>query len=115
MLALCLAMVEPEEQEAFTAFFDRHYKPVLYKACKILKNRENAEDVTQEIFLYAADHFEKFHGRKDAEIRRYLMECTESRLICCAGGTARRRKQTREKWRAPPRTTLSRLCSGRIP
>ena len=70
MLALCLAMVEPEEQEAFTAFFDRHYKPVLYKACKILKNRENAEDVTQEIFLYAADHFEKFHGRKDAEIRR---------------------------------------------
>ena len=81
MLALCLAMVEPEEQEAFTAFFDRHYKPVLYKACKILKNRENAEDVTQEIFLYAADHFEKFHGRKDAEIRRYLMECTESRAV----------------------------------
>ena len=81
MLALCLAMVEPEEQEAFTAFFDRHYKPVLYKACKILKNRESAEDVTQEIFLYAADHFEKFRGRKDAEIRRYLMECTESRAV----------------------------------
>lgn len=81
MLALCLAMVEPEEQEAFTAFFDRHYKLVLYKARKILKNRESAEDVTQEIFLYAADHFEKFRGRKDAEIRRYLMECTESRAI----------------------------------
>ncbi len=34
MLALCLAMVEPEEQEAFTAFFDRHYKPVLIRPAR---------------------------------------------------------------------------------
>ena len=64
MLALCLAMVEPEEQGSIYCIFDRHYKPVLYKACKILKNRENAEDVTQEIFLYAADHLKNSTAEK---------------------------------------------------
>ena len=81
MLAVCLAMVEPEDHDAFTVFFDRYYKLVLYKAMEILKNREAAEDVTQEIFLYVAEHFEKFRGGTERQHRHYLMICARCRAI----------------------------------
>ena len=81
MFAICLAMVEPEDHDAFTVFFDRYYKLVLYQTTEILKNREAAEDVTQEIFLYAAEHFEKFRGRTEREHRHYLMICARCRAI----------------------------------
>ena len=81
MFALCLAMVEPEERDAFTDFFDRYHKLVLFKALEITQNRETAEDVAQEMFLYAAKNFEKFKTGTEREIRHYLMICTQSRAM----------------------------------
>lgn len=81
MLAICLAMVEPEEHDAFTNFFYRYHKLVLFKALEITQNRETAEDVAQEMFLYAAKNFEKFKTGTEQEIRHYLMICTQSRSI----------------------------------
>ncbi len=81
MLAICLAMVEPEEHDAFTNFFYRYHKLVLFKALEITQNRETAEDVAQEMFLYAAKNFEKFKTGTEREIRYYLMICTQSRAI----------------------------------
>ena len=79
MFALCLAMVEPEERDAFTDFFDRYHKLVLFKALEVTQNRETAEDVAQEMFLYAAKNFEKFKTGTEREIRHYLMICTRPR------------------------------------
>ncbi|MCI5843269.1 MAG: sigma-70 family RNA polymerase sigma factor [Clostridiales bacterium] len=82
LLAPCLALLETEEEEqSFSAFFERYHRLVLKKARDVVKTQEAAEDVGQEVFLYAAEHFEKFNGRKERDIVHYLRLCTQSRAI----------------------------------
>lgn len=79
-LSACLAALETEEERvAFSAFFDRYQRLVLYRAKKLIQDETEAEDVAQEVFLYAADHFEKFRGRNHRENAKYLLLCTASR------------------------------------
>lgn len=82
LLAPCLALLETEEEaQSFSAFFERYHRLVLKKARDVVKTQEAAEDVGQEVFLYAAEHFEKFNGRKERDIVHYLRLCTQSRAI----------------------------------
>lgn len=39
------------DEDAYTYFFDRLYTPVFKRAVALLKNREDAEDATQAVFL----------------------------------------------------------------
>lgn len=81
-LSLCLTLLPPEmDEDAFTAFFDRYQKLVLYKANEIIKNQESAEDIAQEVFIYIARHFEKFYEKEETKAKHYLLLCTESRSI----------------------------------
>jgi RNA polymerase sigma-70 factor (ECF subfamily) len=91
-LSLCLAHLEPgADEDAFTAFFDRYHRLVLHKANSIVKNRETAEDITQEVFLYAAEHFEAIRrGREERQVAHYLLLCTASRAIDHLRGEKRR-------------------------
>ena len=89
-LAMCLTALETEDEyTAFSAFFERYRHLVFYRAREILKNETEAEDVAQEVFLYAADHFEKFRDRSDREAAKYLLLCTDSRAADAARSRAR--------------------------
>ena len=56
LLAPCLALLETEEEaQSFSAFFERYHRLVLKKARDVVKTQEAAEDVGQEVFLYAAE------------------------------------------------------------
>lgn len=80
-LTACLAFLENEkDEEAFLRYYERYHRLVLYEAEKIV-GPSAAEDVGQEVFLYAAEHFEKFNGRKERDIVHYLRLCTQSRAI----------------------------------
>ena len=80
LLAPCLALLETEEEkQSFSVFFERYHRLVLKKARDVVKTQEAAEDVGQEVFLYAAEHFKKFQDRRPDEILHYLILCTASR------------------------------------
>lgn len=79
-LSACLTVLETEEErETFTAFYERYRHLVFYRAKQLVQNETEAEDVAQEVFLYAADHFDKFRGRHHRESAKYLLLCTASR------------------------------------
>ncbi|MBL8131256.1 MAG: sigma-70 family RNA polymerase sigma factor [Anaerolineae bacterium] len=54
------------DQTAYGALYDR-YAPSLYRLCySLLLNREDAEDVTQESFVYAFRNLRRFDAGKSA-------------------------------------------------
>ena len=53
------------KKEAFKELFHRYKIKVYNLALKILKNREEAEDVTQEVFMKAFSSLNKFEGRSE--------------------------------------------------
>lgn len=124
-LSACLAVLESEEErEAFAAFYERYRHLVFYRAKQLVQNETEAEDVAQEVFLYAADHFEKFRGRHHRESAKYLLLCTASRA---ADALERTRRQTvleteaaaeqREKeteWDSAERIVLRRDTAARM-
>jgi RNA polymerase sigma-70 factor (ECF subfamily) len=50
-------------QAPFGALCERHMKQVSYVTRRIIRNREDAEDATQECFLSAFVHLKDFNGR----------------------------------------------------
>lgn len=109
-LSACLAVLESEEErEAFAAFYERYRHLVFYRAKQLVQNETEAEDVAQEVFLYAADHFEKFRGRHHRESAKYLLLCTASRA---ADALERTRRQTVLETEAAADTTGKRKRSG---
>lgn len=82
-LSLCLALLDSDvDNDAYTEFFNKYHRLVIHKAKQIVKNQESAEDIAQEVFLYAAEHFtERFYGREHSHIMHYLICCTGSRAI----------------------------------
>lgn len=53
------------KKEAFKELFHRYKIKIYNLALKILKNREEAEDVTQEVFMKAFSSLNKFEGRSE--------------------------------------------------
>lgn len=47
---------------AFAALVNRHRPPLLEMACRILGQREEAEDVLQEVFMSVHAHLNRFRG-----------------------------------------------------
>lgn len=66
------------DQEAFSALYTR-YAPGVYRLCYgLLLNAEDAEDVTQEIFVYAFRNLARFDGAK-ASLKTWLYTIAVSR------------------------------------
>lgn len=81
-LFLCVAMLDSQEEySAFEVFYNKYERFVLSKAHAIVKNREDAEDVAQEVFIYAAKNFYKFSNSRPQQILQYLRLCTEGRAL----------------------------------
>ena len=76
----CLGLLNTaEEQEAFYAFYQRYHRLVLYRAKQIVGKEDWAEDVMQDVFLYAAEHFGQFSSGSRYHTARLLVLCTASR------------------------------------
>ncbi|MBL0058695.1 MAG: hypothetical protein IPP35_06230 [Elusimicrobia bacterium] len=50
------------DEEAFALLVKRHRPPLLEMACRILGQREEAEDVLQEVFMSVHVHLHRFRG-----------------------------------------------------
>lgn len=81
MLNLFLASVKPGEQAEFAAFYHEYSRLVLYMADQFFPGDPRAEDVAQEVFLYAAKNFERLPVRDGHKMARYLVLCTKSRAM----------------------------------
>jgi len=62
------------DREAFRALMERYQKPVFGMALGILKDRDEAEDAAQEVFLRVHRHLEHFKG--DASFKTWIFRIT---------------------------------------
>ncbi len=54
------------DQMGYAALYD-HFAPIVYRMCySLLLNREDAEDVTQETFVYAFRNIQRYDGSRSA-------------------------------------------------
>lgn len=72
-----LKLIAKSREAAFAELFERYWKILLDKALKILKQREMAEDVVQEVFT---DLWKKRTGLKVGNVAAYLH--TSVKLTC---------------------------------
>lgn len=63
---LALKIVQPAEKIPFEQFYSRYYCQVLLYVMKKVGNRETAEDLTAEIFLYCYSHYDDYDSEKSA-------------------------------------------------
>ncbi|MCG8460364.1 MAG: RNA polymerase sigma factor [Holophagales bacterium] len=62
------------DREAFRALVERHQHEVYYLALGLLRDRDDAEDVAQEVFLRAYRSLSRFRG--DSELGTWLYRVT---------------------------------------
>lgn len=75
-----LVELENGSTEAFAAFYDLHAKLVYQIAFSILKNKEDAEDITHDVFLEAYKKIKTYDPNKGS-ISSWLAVRTKSRCI----------------------------------
>ena len=80
--------VKPTEAE-FTAVYEANKARVFSTAMRILNNRADAEDVTQEVFIKAYNKLEEFEGR--SQVSTWLYRITVNRCL----DVLRKRKRTK--------------------
>lgn len=81
-LSACLALLDNEEDHVvYTEFYTRYHRFVLKQALNIVNNWQSAEDVTQEVMVYAAENFGKFRDRPAQQVLHYLYLCARGRAL----------------------------------
>jgi RNA polymerase sigma-70 factor (ECF subfamily) len=58
-----IQQVKAGNRQAFAAIVGKYRQPVLTLVCKIIDNREEAEDITQEIFIKVYQSLEQFQEK----------------------------------------------------
>ena len=82
LVSLCLSMLDTEEERAaFESFYRRYVRLVWKTAQETAGTKEAAEDVSQEVFLYIAAHFERVRDMDHRAVFRYLELCTRARAL----------------------------------
>ena len=82
---------QQDSEDAFRELFDQYHKRVLHIACRMCGNIQEAEDVTQEVFLNVFKELNKF--REAASFFTWLYRITIN--LCL---DKRRKRQRREKY-----------------
>jgi RNA polymerase sigma-70 factor (ECF subfamily) len=59
---MLVAAAKGGDRSAFDKLVDRHKQKILLLAMRIMRNREDAEEVAQDAFIQAFVHLEKFNG-----------------------------------------------------
>ena len=53
------------DTSCFASLFDRYGKQVYAWVCRVIQNREDAEELTEDVFVKAFQHLESFRGESD--------------------------------------------------
>ena len=71
----------PSQGDAINKLFAEHYKASLRTAYRILRSKEDSEDVVQTAYCAAFRHFHRFRGESSFKtwITRIVVNCC---LIC---------------------------------
>ena len=73
-------------ESVLSRWFDAYGTDVLRLCCFYLGSRADAEDATQETFLKAWKHMDRFHGRNQCTPKTWLMKIAATPAgITCAG------------------------------
>ena len=82
MLAMYLAMVDdPGAQAKITELYVSYRQMMYYVAYRILKNKEDAEDVVQSAFMRAIDHLDDIDENDVQRTKAYLAIITQIPLL----------------------------------
>lgn len=90
-----------DDPSALGLLYDRYGSLVYGLALAILTNRDEAEDLTQEIFLSLHDHNRAFDAARGS-LGAYLTTLTRSRAIDKLRGGSRRVRILRSQWESEP-------------
>jgi RNA polymerase sigma-70 factor (ECF subfamily) len=90
-----------DDPSALGLLYDRYGSLVYGLALAILTNRDEAEDLTQEVFLSLHDHHRAFDPARGS-LGAYLTTLTRSRAIDKLRGGSRRVRILRTQWEAEP-------------
>lgn len=83
-----IALAQKGDPDAFRVLYDLYKQAVLQRCTRMLRNPEDAEDVTQEIFLLL--HRKIKHFRNDSSFSTWLYRMTTTKVLDCV-----RRKRAR--------------------
>ena len=72
-------LTEKEKQAAFEVLLKKHQYKVLNTCYKFLLNKEDAEDITQEVFVEVYQSMHKFRG--DAQVCTWIYRITISKCL----------------------------------
>lgn len=81
MLIIPMALVEAERQDKFMQLYARYHRLMLYRAYRILGNKEDAEDAVQEALLAIARHFYKISDVESPKTRAFVVIIVERKSI----------------------------------
>ena len=103
MLAICLAMLETEQdQRRFTRLFEAHEKKIYTVALRILGDRDRAEDAAQQTWLKLVQNWERISALPWEETEGYVVTVSKN----CALDILRSERKTTtlpEDWDPPAR------------
>lgn len=88
-----MTRVVDRDRDAFAALFDRCGPSALGLLTKILRNREQAEDVLQDVFLHVWSEAHKYDPRR-ASVRGWILLLARSKALdVVRSGTSRGRRE----------------------
>ena len=77
VIAICLSMIDIEDEDKFNKFYKRYFKLVMFILNDILKNPSEVEDVASECFILFAKNFYKIKDVESKETESYVKIVTK--------------------------------------
>ena len=82
MLVLCLSLIDDEyDRMNFERIYTKYADDVFKRICKLLKNKQDAEDVMQETWLTVAENIEFYRAKEEGSIRAYILRIAKNQSI----------------------------------
>ena len=82
MLVLCLSLIDDEyDRTNFERIYTKYADDVFKRICKLLKNKQDAEDVMQETWLTVAENIEFYRAKEENSIRAYILRIAKNQSI----------------------------------
>ena len=72
---------DKELEEKLTRLFLLYEKPMYAVAYSILKNKEETEDIVQDVFFQIIEHFEAIQDVLSLQTKHYVLKVTKNKAI----------------------------------
>ncbi|UUV98946.1 sigma-70 family RNA polymerase sigma factor [Vagococcus luciliae] len=69
------------DKEFFEYVYDIYEQKIFYQALSILNNKEQAEDITQEVFEQLYSDFESIKKFNDLHLKKFIIKTTKNKSI----------------------------------